>query len=214
MSEVGKYRFYAFKLAGICILVFFIQMIFAGFTDMFLLSAESWTQIWRFVTSIFLHADGVHLLYNMFALILFGGILEKLIGSKRLLIVFFTTGILANIISINFYSSSLGASGAIFGLIGALIVVRPGLMIWAFGMPMPIIVAGILWMSGDLIGIFIPSNVANIAHLAGIGFGLMFGEFYRKLKLGKIRSSREQDRKRKVIVDEKSVRVWENYHMK
>ena len=210
MNEVRKYRFYAFKLAGICILVYFIQMMFAGFTDMFLLSAELWMQIWRFVTSIFLHADGVHLLYNMFALILFGGILEKLIGSKRLLIVFFSTGILANIISVNFYSSSLGASGAVFGLIGALVVVRPGLMVWAFSMPMPIILAGALWMMGDLIGIFMPSNVANIAHLAGMGFGLVFGGFYRRLKLGKIRSLRENEIKIENKIGKEKLQLMKN----
>ena len=57
---------------------------------------------------------------------------------------FFISGILANLISVNFYNSSLGASGAIFGVIGALVVVRPWMFVWAFGLPLPMIVAGIL----------------------------------------------------------------------
>jgi len=93
-------------------------------------------EIWRFLTAVFLHGGVGHILFNGFALLLFGSILERFVGGRRFLIVFFVTGILANLISVNFYSSSLGASGAIFGVIGALVIVRPGLTVWAFGMPM------------------------------------------------------------------------------
>ncbi len=165
------------------LIVFLIQWIFSSFTDLFLLDSSSFNQPWRFLTSIFLHGSFTHLLYNGFALALFGSILERLIGSKRFLLVFFITGILANLVSVNFYDNSLGASGAIFGIIGALIFVRPLMIVWAFGLPMPIFIAGILWAGGDLIGLFVPSNVANLAHLSGMFFGLVIGAFYRKKAL-------------------------------
>ena len=100
---------------------------------------------------------------------------------KKFLLVFFVSGILANIISVFFYPSSLGASGAISGIIGALIIVRPMLVVWAFGLPMPIFIAGIVWVAGDLIGAIgyfagnPIDNTGNIAHLAGMFFGLLFG---------------------------------------
>ncbi len=161
-------------------LVFLVQFFVKGFTEFFLLDSDFILQFWRFFTAVFLHGNFTHLLYNVFALALFGSMLEKMIGSRRFLILFFITGILANIFSINFYDNSLGASGAIFGIIGALIIIRPLMIVWAFGLPMPIFLAGILWAIGDAIGIFVPSNVANLAHLSGMFFGLVFGILYKK----------------------------------
>ncbi len=196
-----KFRFYAIKLSGIIIIVFLLQRFFNGFTELFVLNHRSFVEVWRFFTAIFLHGGAVHLFYNLFALVLFGSILERLIGSRNFLVLFFATGILANIISVNFYESSLGASGAIFGVIGALIFVRPGQMVWAFGLPMPIFIAGILWAVGDVIGIFMPRNVANIAHLSGMFFGIVLGALYK---------SREGKRRElKVEIDEGAVRKWE-----
>ena len=175
-----RFRFYALKLCFWMFVIFLVQLFIGGFTEIFLLDSEAISQFWRFITSIFLHGDFTHLLYNLFALALFGSMLERLIGGRRFLVVFFVSGILANIFSVNFYDSSLGASGAIFGIIGALIVVRPLMIVWAFGLPMPLVLAGVLWAVGDAIGIFMPSNIANLAHLSGMFFGLIFGAFYRK----------------------------------
>ena len=178
-----RFRFYALKLCFWMFVIFFVQLFISGFTELFLLDANALSQFWRFFTAIFLHGGFAHLLYNVFALALFGSIFERFVGGRRFLIVFFVTGVLANIFSVNFYDSSLGASGAIFGIIGALIVVRPWMIVWAFGLPMPLILAGVLWAVGDAIGIFMPSNIANLAHLSGMFFGLIFGALYRKKSL-------------------------------
>ncbi len=204
MKNAGN-RHWALWLSLICIIIFILQIAISGFTELFLLDIEKYFEIWRFLTSIFLHGDLAHLLYNLFALALFGSFLEGLIGSRKFFAVFFVTGIIANLIAVNFYPSSLGASGAIFGIIGALIIVRPSLMVWAFGLPMPIFIAGILWAIGDLIGIFVPSNVGNIAHLAGMASGLIMGSFYRDWK-----ERRETRNKERIIIDEKSMRNWED----
>jgi len=76
-----------------------------NFTKTFVLNQLAYPQIWRFATAIFLHANITHLFYNLFALFFFGIALEKLIGSRKFLLVFFTSGIIANIISFNFYPS-------------------------------------------------------------------------------------------------------------
>lgn len=201
-----SFKFYAIKLTGIIFIIFLIQLIFKNFTSLFLLTSEGFFQPWRFLTAIFLHGSLTHILFNSFALLFFGSILEKFIGGKRFLIVFFITGILANLISVNFYSSSLGASGAIFGIIGTLVIIRPTLTVWAFGLPMPMFVAGIIWTVGDFIGLFVPSNVGNIAHLSGMFFGLVFGFLYRKKRMKKTKS--------KIIIDEKIVRSWEDANLR
>lgn len=202
-----KFRFYALQLSLVCILVFIIQILFSGFTELFVLNEKAYIELWRFLTSIFLHGSMAHLLYNVFALALFGSILESLIGGRRFLLVFLITGILANIFAINFYESSLGASGAIFGVIGALIVVRPGMIVWAFGLPMPIFIAGILWTIGDIIGIFVPSNVGNIAHLAGMFLGLIFGALFRTRHI-------ENKKNRSIKINESYMRRWEEENLR
>jgi membrane associated rhomboid family serine protease len=175
-------KFYTLWLTGIIIVFFIFQSLSGGFTDALILNQESFSQPWRFVSAIFLHGSLSHLVYNLFALILFGLILESLVGSKKFLLLFFITGILANLISVNFYFASLGASGAIFGIIGALAVIRPMMTIWAFGLPMPMFVAAIIWAAGDIIQTFVPTNVGTIAHLSGIFFGVILGLFFRKKK--------------------------------
>ena len=202
-----KFRFYALWLSLICIILFILQNMINGFTELFVLNQNSYMQIWRVVTAIFLHGGLSHLVYNLFALILFGTLLEKLIGGRNFLLTFFLAGIGANIISVFFYPSSLGASGAIFGIIGTLIIVRPLLIVFAFGIPMPIIVAGILWVGGDVMGIFFPSGVGNIAHLTGMFLGLLIGAFLRDWR-------KQQKRKDHLRVDEGYMRHWEDHYMK
>lgn len=202
-----RFRFYAIGLSLLCVVIFIIQLLLPSVTEALVLNASAWTQVWRFVTSIFLHGGLGHLLYNCFALVLFGSILERLIGSRRFLVVFFVSGIVANLVSVNFYSSSLGASGAIFGVIGALIIVRPLLTVWAFGLPMPLFIAGIVWAAGDVIGIFVPSNVGNIAHLVGLACGLALGVLYRDWTTPRVHKQRVQ-------LDEHSVRQWEDRYLR
>ena len=103
-----KFRFYALKLCGFIILVFLAQSLISGFTELFILDGSSWWQVWRFISAIFLHDGLTHLIYNLFALILFGNLLEVLIGGRRFLAIFLISGILANLVAINFYSNSLG----------------------------------------------------------------------------------------------------------
>jgi len=199
-------KLYSLWLCASIIIIYILQLIIPGFTNLFVLNQSSFPEIWRFVTSIFLHGSLAHLISNLFALALFGFMLEQLIGTKKFLLVFISTGIIANLVAVNFYSSSLGASGAIFGIIGTLIIVRPTLVVWAFGMPMPIFIAGILWAIADTMGLFVPSEVANIAHLSGLAIGLIIGGFLRdwtkKPKLGALK------------IPENQMRSWEDSYIK
>lgn len=85
-------------------------------------------QYYRLITSMFLHADIGHLVGNMFCLALYGWRLEKIIGHVRFILCYFVTGLFAGLVSalIHLFDGdiviSIGASGAIFGIAGALIV--------------------------------------------------------------------------------------------
>lgn len=181
-----KFKFYALWMCLICILFFIIQITISGFTELFVLNDSALKgEYWRFLTAIFLHGSTIHLLYNLFALALFGSILEKLIKGRKFLLVFFISGILANLIAVNFYPSSLGASGAIMGILGCLAVIKPMMMVWAFGFPMPMFIASILWVIGDVLGAlgaFGDTGIGNIAHLSGIAVGFLAGILIRIFK--------------------------------
>ena len=170
-------RFVSLWISAVCIVMFVLQFFFG--TDMFILDKTLMSaEPWRVITSIFAHGSIAHLLSNLFALALFGLILEGRIGARRVLFLFFATGILVNLFSP--YDVSLGASGAIFGILGALIVLRPLMVVWIDFIPMPMIIAGLFWLGSDILGIFIPDSVGHIAHIFGLVVGLLFGFFWWK----------------------------------
>jgi len=197
----------ALWLCLVIFVVFLLQNLIPGFTDLFILDARSVIPgIWTLLTAIFLHGGVVHLLYNLFALALFGSILEHIIGSRKFLILFFVSGLAASLASLPFYTRVLGASGAIFGILGMLGILRPKLTVWVYNIPMPMIMALLVWAIGDLIGYFAPletDNIANIAHLGGLGVGIIAGIYYRS-------EFREKKKgKEEVYIDEEKVKEWE-----
>lgn len=206
MDEPKKMRFYPIWIAIALIIIFAIQTYFPEFTEMFLMTSNAHYQPWRFVTGFFLHGSLPHLMYNLFALVIFGLILEKVVGDRNFLLIYFSSGILANIVSFFFYDRSLGASGAIMGIIGTLTILKPFMGVFAFGMIIPMFVAAIIWVVGDLIGIFMPSNVGHIAHLSGIFVGIFFGILLRVLHNKK----RNQD---VIDIPEHMMRRWEALYM-
>lgn len=170
-------------LLGIITAVFLLQLAEPSVTEQFkLVAADAAERPWILLTSIFLHGGVVHLLYNGFGLFMFGSILENELGVKRYLLVFFASGMAASIAAALFYPASLGASGAIFGIIGAVAILRPMLTVWAYSIPMPMFLAAAAWAVGDMIGIALPGNVANAAHLAGLAMGIALGFLVRKPK--------------------------------
>jgi len=199
-----KYNWYAIKLVIITVIVFILQFLISGLTDEFaLISSEFFSRPWTIVTSIFLHGSIEHLLYNMLALALFGSVLEKIIGSRKFLILYFASGIVAGVGSILFYTASIGASGAIFGILGALAVLRPRMIVWLYA-PVPMAFAVVLWTIGNFIGLFAPGQIAYAAHLFGLGFGLAYG-FVHKKEYGEI-----PQKKRKHSIAEKELEKWED----
>src|SRR5699024_1701991 len=77
---------------------------------------------YRLITSLFLHYNFEHILMNMLSLFIFGKIVESIVGYCRFLIIYFVSGLFGKFASLSFNTDtvSVGASGAIFGLIGAI----------------------------------------------------------------------------------------------
>lgn len=201
-------KFYSLVIALICILLFILQQI-EGVTSHLVLNQESFYQPWRFLTAIFIHGDLGHLTLNMFGVIFFGLVLEKLEGSNRFLAAFLISGIGANILSVFVYPSSLGASGAVFGIIGYLTIIKPMMPVWAFGLILPLFLAAIAWITGDILrAMYASDNIGHIAHISGVGIGLLIG---LKSRFGKNNTNKKQ--KSEVNISESRMRVWEGRNM-
>lgn len=141
-------------------------------------------QPWTIITSMFTHAEIWHIFANMLTFYFFGRFLLEIIGSNYMLIIYFCSGILGSLfyIAIGYFmapnSIAIGASGAIFGLGGTLVVLRPNLRVIAFPIPVPMP----LWVA-TLVGFLIMSVVPGIAwqaHLGGLICGLIAGLLLRR----------------------------------
>lgn len=177
---------WTFTFFIIALIVFFIQLtnifdwrLFA-FTPAFALQMP-----WTFITSIFLHASLVHLFFNMFALLMFGIVLESRIGSKNFLRIFFIAGILGSIgyllTARNPLIPAVGMSGAIYGIMGSLAMIMPGSIVFLGGFfPMPLIFAVFFWGISDFLGLFTPTGIAHGAHIAGLFVGILYGLYLRR----------------------------------
>lgn len=204
-----RFRYCTLWLCGLIAAVFILQQIFPWITESFkLVSGDVLSRPWILLTSVFLHSGVLHLIYNLFALVLFGLVTERIIGSGRMLLLFILSGILASIGSCFIYHSALGASGAIFGIMGCLVMLRPKGVMFVYGMPMPLWISAFVWAAFDILGLFAPGNVANLAHLAGLGFGLVFGLFLRA------RFAIHAQKRERVHIDENILRFWEDHYMR
>lgn len=139
-----------------------------------------------FVTSIFLHGDISHLFFNMLALFFFGTYLERMVHHEIFVFIFLVSGVVGNlgylVTASNPFVPAIGASGAIYGIMGALAVMAPFLIVLVYGMmPLPLIVAAAFWVLLDFAGLFTPSGVAHGAHLGGIFIGAIIGLFLRRI---------------------------------
>lgn len=131
---------------------------------------NSHTPIYSYITSMFLHGSIIHIFFNMTALMSIGLLIHHEFGSIVYIIGYFLSGIGANILSVIVMpeTTTVGASGAIFGLFGMYVAYS---MFKGFGMFKNAFV-GLGFSIAS--GIFIP-NVNIWAHLGGAIIGLVFG---------------------------------------
>lgn len=173
-----QFRTAIFPIFTINIVFFLFQLVLGNkFTEAFMLiSNDIFSRPYIILTYMFLHGGFYHLLLNMYVLLMFGTLVEQRIGTRNFLAVYFASGIIAALLSSIFYSRALGASGAIAGILGVLIILMPELTILFFFIaPMPLWMFGIIYILIETFGIFVPSGVGHIAHLVGLACGLLYG---------------------------------------
>lgn len=128
-------------------------------------------EVWRLMTSVFLHADASHIAFNMIALYIWGKYAEALYGRKNFLFIYLLAGLLGSLGSYAFSNANgLGASGAIYGVLGAIFYV------YAYDRKFFLAVfrkQTFLYAALSLAYGFILPNVDNMAHLFGLAGGFL-----------------------------------------
>ena len=166
-------------IIGICVVVFLGQSVVPGLTDKVkFVPALGPSEPWRFLTSAFAHGGFAHIAFNMYALWVMGTYLEPMLGRARFVAVYLLSALGGSVMYLLFSSppsvadlavgdygmwrnGAVGASGAVFGLFGAFLVLQRRLGRSAAGM---YVLIGINAVIG-----FIPGfNIAWQAHLGGL----------------------------------------------
>ncbi|MGH2749708.1 MAG: rhomboid family intramembrane serine protease [Actinomycetota bacterium] len=172
-----------YTIIGINVAVWLIQLLVPGFTDRFadvpqLVAQGEW---WRLITSMFLHADGgsfflLHILLNCYILYIYGPEVEQLFGTPTFVAMYLTSGFMGNAFSYAFgpfFISSLGASGAVFGVVGFLIAY---LYKRRHSAALGNYLRGLLAFVGlNLVFGFTVPGINNWAHIGGLIGGLALG---------------------------------------
>jgi membrane associated rhomboid family serine protease len=146
-----------------------------------LYSAQVWSAPWTIITAMFTHAqlpNFWHILVNMITFFFFGRFLLNLLGTGWMLFIYLIGGIFGNLVFILLApnGAAVGASGAVYALAGALLVLRPTMKVIILPIPIPIP----LWVA-ILIGmLIILPGVAWQAHIGGLAFGAAAAFFLRK----------------------------------
>jgi membrane associated rhomboid family serine protease len=131
---------------------------------------------YQLVTHMFAHGGFFHILFNMYALWMFGSVLERVWGPKRFLIFYLACGLGAGVAQMFVGAPAIGASGAIMGLLAAFAYLFPNTQFYILPFPFPIkakyMVA--IYAAIDLFGGLHPGAADNIAHFAHLG-GMVMG---------------------------------------
>jgi membrane associated rhomboid family serine protease len=135
------------------------------------------TQPWRMVTSLFVHSGFFHIAFNMWAVWIFGRMLENMLGTWRFLALYFISG-LAGSMAVTLLApqtSVVGASGAIFGLFAAFFMIQRSLGGNAVSL---LVIIGLNLLIGFLPG----TNISWQAHIGGIAAGFLTGYIFAKTR--------------------------------
>jgi rhomboid protease GluP len=176
--------FFTFALLAINVLVFLAMTLAGGSTDtevlirfgakVNVLIAEG--QVWRLFSAMFLHIGLMHLAFNSYALFIQGVEVERLYGRPLFLVIYLLAGLWGSLFSFALGTGiSAGASGAIFGLFGALIAyfVRHHEVFGAMGRQQLLSLLGVVGL--NLFLGFTNPGIDNLAHLGGLLSGAALG---------------------------------------
>jgi len=136
------------------------------------------------ITSGFIHGDFMHLFWNMLFLFVFGRIVERKVGFRKMILIYFLALIISQVLDsialliLGVNAGSIGASGAIMGIVSAAILLDPFYFTHLLIVPVPVMLIGWMLIVDNLmnVGKIMDNSVGYIAHLAGfVSIGIIAG---------------------------------------
>ena len=178
---------WTFVFIAICVAAFLFQQVTDLWVYLAFFPGLALRYPWMFVTSIFLHVSPAHLFFNMIALFFFGIYLEPIIGRRRFAALFMVSGVVGNVgymlTAPGPLTPAIGASGAIYGVVGTLAVLAPLSIVFVGMLPMPMILVAIGYAFLAYLGLFGGSSqIAEGAHLGGMALGAAYGIYLKAKK--------------------------------
>ena len=166
-------------LIAVSVAIWLLDQVSGGFLSQWLAynSVLLPTQPWRIVTVLFVHSGVFHILFNMWALFIFGRMLENMLGTWRFLALYFISGIAGSML-VTFLAPGtwvVGASGAIFGLFAAFFVLQRSLGNNAVQL---LVIIGLNLVIGFLPG----TNISWQAHVGGVLAGFVTGFVFSRTR--------------------------------
>ncbi|HEX7805001.1 MAG TPA: rhomboid family intramembrane serine protease [Cellulomonas sp.] len=179
-------------IIALCVVSWVLQLAVPGWTQRWAFSpAAGQVEPYRFLTTAFLHSTSIfHILFNMYALWIVGPFLENALGRARYIALYLISAVagsvgvllLASPLSVSWVTGAVGASGAVFGLFGAVLVVlrRLGrnaqsfLMIIGLNLVIGFVVPGIAWQA----------HVGGLVVGAGLGAAYAYAPRLRRREVG------------------------------
>ena len=140
--------------------------------------------VWQFVSYMFVHVDFTHLLFNMYALLMFGMSCERFLGSREFLLFYLVTGVLGGILSSAVNTAGgmsnvmiLGASGPIYGLLFLISVLFPDSRILLFffipmKMPLAVMIFMLIEVLSQVFGT--SAGISHLVHLSSIAIAWIY----------------------------------------
>jgi membrane associated rhomboid family serine protease len=170
-------------ILGLCVLVYLLSLVAPGFVYGFLALNPQLLEErpWTLITHMFVHASFDHLFWNMLFLFFFGMELERRVGERRFLAIYFLSGVGAALAQIFVFPGVLvGASGALYGVLGCLALIAPEIRVLIFfAIPLSIRWAVVLFALIDFLMMGSADSIAHLAHISGLFVGLAFGHFLK-----------------------------------
>lgn len=194
-----KKLFVTYILMGLCFLMYIVTLIMGSSNVIYLILGANYAplvkngEIFRLITYAFLHGSIIHLVVNMYSLFIVGRQIENNFGKVRLLIIYFISALSGGLLSALFSDGiSIGASGAIFGLLGALLYFGLHFRLYLtdalISKIIPIIILNLL------IG-FTVTGIDNACHIGGL-----IGGFLASMAVGVPEVDNKKDRINGIIL--------------
>ncbi len=186
-----KRSYLTIGFVSVNIIIFIIVNLILGEEILFMLAQSNLSisqgrELWTLITSFFVHANFLHLFNNVIGLLIFGSTAEKFYSKWQYLMIYFISGLMGSVFSFLLFpinSGGLGASGVVYGLMGAVIVLVPkeNKRVYYFSL---------FYLIYSIVYSFTP-GIGTWAHIFGLIAGFGIGFIIKKIRVRKLKQSRD-----------------------